>query len=170
MRRVYTKRLKVESSVYIIGAFYPSLFYNLFCLTQPRSFYSVGQRETDLRGINTLSREIIVKISLLPSEKRSTLKGKNLFSYFLLELTPFQNGIGVQESAQKVIKDFVGWLVNSLDLQARCHGFEYRSGRENLQTISTLSAYLTFRVEYRKALVWQTATPTAHGWSMKTRL
>ena len=45
-----------------------------------------------------------IKIVLLPSIKGSTLKGKNLLprgaNSFLLEETPFQKGLGVQESKQ----------------------------------------------------------------------
>ena len=52
--------------------------------------------------------ETTVKIVCLPSEKGSILKGKNLLpqgaNSFLLELTPFQKGLGVQETKQELTK------------------------------------------------------------------
>ena len=39
---------------------------------------------------------------LLPSEKGSTLSGKEM-------QTPFQNGLGVQKCKQEVTRDGVGW-------------------------------------------------------------
>ena len=59
--------------------------------------------------MDTLSREkTLSKQFYLPSEKGSTLKGKNLLplgaNSFLLEQTPFQKGYGKQESKLEVIK------------------------------------------------------------------
>ena len=61
-----------------------------------------------LRGTGILSREISVKIVLAPSEKGSTLKGKNLLpkgaSSVLIDLIPFENAHEMQESKQEVTK------------------------------------------------------------------
>ena len=58
-----------------------------------------------LRGMDTLSGvATLSKLFCLPSEKGSTLKGKNLLplgaNSFLLEYTPFQKGLSVQVSKQ----------------------------------------------------------------------
>ena len=60
--------------------------------------------------MNTLSRETtLTKLILLPSEKRSSLKDKNLLpmgaNSILLEKTSFQKRICVQESKQEAIKN-----------------------------------------------------------------
>ena len=56
----------------------------------------------------TLMKGNSVNSFCFPSEKRSTLKGRNLLplgaNFFLLEKTPFQKGIGVLESKQEVMK------------------------------------------------------------------
>ena len=73
-----------------------------------------------LSGKDTVSREATVKIICPtppptpphspqpPSEKRSILKGNNLLPFgsisFILERTPFQKGISVQEDKQEVTK------------------------------------------------------------------
>ena len=61
-----------------------------------------------LRDTDKLSREISIKIILVPSEKVSTLKGKNLFprgtSSVLLDLIPSEKAHEVQESKQEVTK------------------------------------------------------------------
>ena len=62
-----------------------------------------------IRRIDTLSREITLsKLFWLLSEKGFTLKGKNLLplgaNSFLLKYTPFQKGLGAQESNQGVRK------------------------------------------------------------------
>ena len=60
-----------------------------------------------LMGINTLLREVKICFCL-PSEKESSLKGKNLLplgaNSFLLQLTTFQKGPCAQESKQEVIE------------------------------------------------------------------
>ena len=49
---------------------------------------------------------MLSKLFYLPSEKVSTLKGKNLLplgaNSFLLEKTPFHKGLGVQESKKEI--------------------------------------------------------------------
>ena len=60
-----------------------------------------GSAGLGLRGIVTLSRETTLsKLLMLTAEKGSTVKGKNLFPTacisFLLKLTHFQKGTGVQ--------------------------------------------------------------------------
>ena len=70
---------------------------------------------SNLRGMNTFRRgnsTFYRIVSCLPSEKRSTLEGKNLLkggggggggaNSFLLEQTPFLKGFGVQEHNQKI--------------------------------------------------------------------
>ena len=50
----------------------------------------------------------LVKLFCAPSEKRSTLKGKNLLprgaNSFLLGYAPFQKGVGVPERKQEITK------------------------------------------------------------------
>ena len=74
----------------------------------------------NLGGIDTLSGvAILSKLFCLPSEKGSTLTGKNLLpmgaNSFLLEWTPFQKGFGVQESKPKVTK-----VVSLVEKVTRC--------------------------------------------------
>ena len=57
---------------------------------------------TRVKGLETLSGEEIINNFCFPSEKGSTLKGKNLLPFgansFCLELAPFQKGMCVQKS------------------------------------------------------------------------
>ena len=71
---------------------------------------STGQGKWSLllRDIDTLSKGVwaLSKVFCLPSEKGSTLKGKNLLirEQFFPSKTPFQKGLGVQKSRQEIAK------------------------------------------------------------------
>ena len=71
----------------------------IYTICKGRAYH--GSAGLGLRGIVTLSKEITLsKLFKLPAEKGSKVKGKNLFPTasisFLLKLTPFQKGTGVQ--------------------------------------------------------------------------
>ena len=80
--------------------------------TYPSSTYSLLVLIFNLltsRGMDTLSGEVTLsKVFCLPSEKGSTLKGKNLLpvgaNSFLLELIPFQKGFNLLEHKEEVTK------------------------------------------------------------------